>query len=158
MFTQVEDENRRLLRARDAIDRSYADDLDIATLARIALMSPSHFIRRFRAVFGETPHRCLQRRRIERACALLRTTDVPVLDVALLVGYDSPGTFGRTFSRIVGSSPTAYRQRVAPIPVPGCFVRRWTRPSDAATGVPRAAEVSDFGEAPAGPPVVSSGA
>ncbi|WP_343213037.1 AraC family transcriptional regulator [Gordonia sp. JH63] len=102
MFTQVEDENRRLLRARDAIDRSYADDLDIATLARIALMSPSHFIRRFRAVFGETPHRYLQRRRIERACALLRTTDVPVLDVALLVGYDNPGTFGPTFSRIVG--------------------------------------------------------
>ena len=65
MFTQVEDENRRLLRARDAIDRSYADDLDIATLARIALMSPSHFIRRFRAVFGETPHRYLQRRRID---------------------------------------------------------------------------------------------
>jgi AraC-like DNA-binding protein len=153
MFTPREDENRRLLRARDAIDRSYSDDLDVATLARIALISPSHFIRRFRAVFGETPHRYLQRRRIERACALLRTTDTPVLDIAAAVGYDSPGTFGRTFTRIVGCSPTAYRGRVSPLPVPGCFVRRWTRPVD---GPSEAVEDSDFGEAWACPRVVSS--
>ncbi len=156
MFTPREAENRRLLSARDAIDRAYADDLDVATLARIAVMSSSHFIRRFRAVFGETPHRYLQRRRIERACALLRTTDSPVLEIALSVGYDSPGTFGRTFTRVVGCSPTTYRANVVPLPVPGCHVRRWTRPADAVADVPTSSEVSDFGEARAARAVVSS--
>ena len=137
MFTQVEDENRRLLRARDAIDRSYADDLDIATLARIALMSPSHFIRRFRAVFGETPHRYLQRRRIERAMTLLRDHDRSVTEVALAVGYDSLGTFSRTFRRVTGRTPSDFRDE-APIAAPGCVVTRWTRPSS-------------FGEAPQPP-------
>ncbi|EON30769.1 helix-turn-helix domain-containing protein [Gordonia terrae] len=140
MFTPREAENRRLLSARDAIDRACADDLDVATLARIASMSSSHFIRRFRAVFGETPHRYLQRRRIERACALLRTTDSPVLEIALSVGYDSPGTFGRTFTRVVGCSPTTYRTNVVPLPVPGCHVRRWTRPADAVADVPTSSE------------------
>ncbi|AZG48168.1 helix-turn-helix domain-containing protein [Gordonia insulae] len=138
MFTPREDENRRLLRARDAIDRAYAEPLDIATLSGIALISPAHFIRRFRDVFGETPHRYLQRRRIERACALLRHTELPVTDVARAVGYESLGTFGRTFTAIIGRSPTAYRLTAAPTRVPSCFVKDWTRPH---------ANSSSFGEA-----------
>src|SRR6187401_2937262 len=111
MSRAVEDSNRRLLRARDAMDRSYAEPLDITALARIALVSEAHFIRTFRATFGETPHRNLQRRRVERAMHLLRTTDRSVTDVCLDVGFSSLGTFSRTFSDIVGESPTAYRAR-----------------------------------------------
>lgn len=129
MFTAREDENRRLLRARDAIDRAYAQPLDVPALARIALISPAHFTRRFRAVFGETPHRYLQRRRIERACALLRDTELTVTDVAWEVGFRSLGTFSRTFHAIVGSSPTAYRRHAAPVAVPVCFAKEWARPS-----------------------------
>ncbi|WP_344247550.1 AraC family transcriptional regulator [Isoptericola hypogeus] len=129
MFTPTEDENRRLLRARDAIDRAYATPLDVSFLARVAFMSPAHFSRRFRAVFGETPYRYLQRRRIERACALLRDTAVPVTDVAREVGYDSLGTFSRTFTRIIGRSPTTFRRDSVPVPVPVCFTKAWTRPS-----------------------------
>ncbi|MDS1116339.1 AraC family transcriptional regulator [Gordonia westfalica] len=159
MFTPREDENRRLLRARDLIDRSYAEPLDTAALARAALMSPSHFIRRFRAVFGETPGHYLQRRRVERACTSLRTTTTPVTDVARSVGYESLGTFGRTFSGIIGCSPTAYRRRVAPLSVPGCFVRRWTRPVNPSGTDPLASlpASSDSGEAPLDAAVVSSG-
>ncbi|MGC5257613.1 helix-turn-helix domain-containing protein [Gordonia sp. DT218] len=153
MFTPREDENRRLLRARDAIDRAYAEPLDVATLARIALISPAHFTRRFRDVFGETPHRYLQRRRIERACALLRNTELPVTEVAGAVGYESLGTFGRTFTAIIGRSPTEYRRNSAPAPVPSCFVRDWTRPRHD----PSRADPSSFGEAGPRPIVVSSG-
>jgi AraC-like DNA-binding protein len=122
-------ENRRLLRARDAIDRDYAQALDVAALARIAHVSPSHFSRSFKATFGETPHRYLQRRRIERAMALLRDTAHPVTDVALLVGSGSLGTFSRTFRDVVGVSPTEYRRRARPVAVPVCFTKSWTRPA-----------------------------
>jgi len=91
-----------MLRARDAMDRAYAEPLDLPTLARIANVSQAHFIRTFRATFGETPHRYLQRRRVERAMFLLRATDRSVTDVCLDVGFSSLGTFSRIFRDIVG--------------------------------------------------------
>ena len=146
-----------MLRARDAIDRDYARPLDIPALARIAAVSEAHFIRTFRATFGETPHRYLQRRRIERAMALLSHTDMLVTDVCLQVGFASLGTFSRTFGALVGASPSAYRQRqqqhwqrhrqgrAAPAtPVPTCFAMAWSRPTDSR---PADSRPSSFGEA-----------
>ena len=106
MSRAVEESNRRMLRARDAMDRDYAKPLDVPTLARIAYVSEAHFIRTFRATFGETPHRYLQRRRVERAMFMLRETDRSVSEICLDVGFTSLGTFGRTFRDIVGESPT----------------------------------------------------
>lgn len=130
------DVNRRLLRARDAMDRSYADALDIEALASSVHLSRAHFIRSFRATFGEPPHRYLQRRRLERAMALLRETDRSVTDICFDVGFASLGTFSRTFRAIVGTSPSAYRDREQAAPraairagVPGCYARLWDRPS-----------------------------
>ena len=97
-----EDTNRRMLRARDEMDRRYAEPLDVPTLAAIAHLSVSQFGRVFKDVYGETPHRYLQRRRVERAMTLLRQTDRPVTDVAWDVGFASLGTFSRTFSNVVG--------------------------------------------------------
>ena len=94
----VEDENRRMLRARDAMDRDFAQPLDVRRLSKIAHVSGAHFIRSFKATFGETPHRYLQRRRIERAMYLLRTTDRSVTDICMDVGFASLGTFSRTFT------------------------------------------------------------
>lgn len=112
------------------MDRDFALPLDIATLARIAIVSESHFIRSFRDTFGETPHRYLQRRRVERAMFLLRETGRPVTEVCLDVGFTSLGTFGRTFGAIVGVSPTTYRREGVDLRrVPGCFAMRWTTPS-----------------------------
>jgi transcriptional regulator GlxA family with amidase domain len=125
----TEDTNRRMLRARDAMDRAYAEPLDIATLASIAAVSEAHFIRTFRSVFGETPHRYLQRRRVERAMFLLRTTERTVTDICFETGFGSLGTFSRTFSVIVGEPPSAYRRRGVLPPVPSCFAMAWTRPS-----------------------------
>jgi AraC-like DNA-binding protein len=126
----VEESNRRLLRARDAMDRSYAEPLDIPALARIAHVSEAHFIRTFRATFGETPHRYLQRRRIERSMFLLRETDRTVTEISLDVGFASFGTFSRTFREIVGESPTSYREsRNGADRVPTCVGMAWTRPS-----------------------------
>jgi AraC-like DNA-binding protein len=136
MSQAVEDSNRRLLRARDAMDRSYAQPLDIAALARIAHVSQAHFIRTFRATFGETPHRYLQRRRVERAMFLLVQTDRSVTEICLDVGFASLGTFSRTFRAILGESPTAYRRRAVPVAVPDCFVRAWTRPSSSGEARP----------------------
>lgn len=129
MSRAVEGTNRRMLRARDAMDRDYARPLDVPALARIALVSEFHFIRTFRATFGETPHRYLQRRRVERAMALLRETDRSVTRICLDVGFASLGTFGRTFRAIVGESPTSYRRRGPGPSVPSCFTKAWTRPS-----------------------------
>ena len=118
-----------MLRARDAMDRSYAQPLDVAALARLAHVSPAHFTRTFRATFGETPHRYLQRRRIERAMFLLRETERSVTDICFQVGFGSPGTFSRTFHEIVGRSPRAYRRQAATVAVPTCFTMAWSRPS-----------------------------
>jgi AraC-like DNA-binding protein len=117
-----------MLRARDAMDRTYAAPLDVPALARIAHVSESHFIRTFRATFGETPHRYLQRRRVERAMFLLRDTDRRVTDICLNVGFTSLGTFSRTFRDIVGETPSAYRARSEVVAVPSCFAMAWMRP------------------------------
>ena len=131
MTSDVEDLNRRLLRARDAMDRAYAQPLDVKAVAAVAFVSPAHFSRSFRAVFGETPHRYLQRRRVERSMFLLRETDRSVTDICFDVGFTSLGTFSRTFREIVGQSPVAYRRRTTPVSgaVPPCFTMAWTRPS-----------------------------
>src|ERR1700716_2735056 len=129
MSRAVEESNRRMLRARDAIDRSYANPLDVHSLAQIACVSEAHFIRTFRATFGETPHRYLQRRRVERAMFLLVETPRSVTDICLDVGFTSLGTFSRTFHDIVGMTPTSYRERTDIMVAPTCFTMAWTRPS-----------------------------
>jgi AraC-like DNA-binding protein len=140
----IEDLNRRLLRARDAMDRAYAEPLDVRAVAAVAHMSEAHFIRSFRACFGETPHRYLQRRRVERAMFLLRETDRSVTDICFDVGFTSLGTFSRTFREIVGESPSDYRLGHAPIEAPHCFQMAATRPRLPAGVAPR---LSSFGEA-----------
>src|ERR671922_2125293 len=104
MSRAVEELNRWMLRARDAMDRTYAQPLDIPALARIAHVSEAHFIRTFRATFGETPHRYLQRRRVERSMFLLRDTTRSITDICVEVGFTSLGTFSRTFREILGES------------------------------------------------------
>jgi AraC-like DNA-binding protein len=143
----VEDINRRLLRARDAMDRAYAEPLDVRAVAAVAHVSPAHFSRSFRAVFGETPHRYLQRRRVERSMFLLRETDRRVTDVCFDVGFGSLGTFSRTFREIVGETPSSYRDGHPPIEAPHCFQMAATRPRLPAGVAPRS---SSPGEAPAG--------
>ena len=130
MSRAVEESNRRMLRARDAMDLKFAEPLDIPTLAKIAYVSEAHFIRTFKETFGETPHRYLQRRRVERAMFMLRETDLTVTEISLEVGFASLGTFSRTFSEIVGEPPTTYRWRAKDLrAVPACFAKAWTRPS-----------------------------
>jgi len=129
MNSSVEDTNRRMLRARDAMDRAFAEPLCIPRLATIAEVSQAHFIRTFRATFGETPHRYLQRRRVERAMFLLRGTERSVTDICFDVGFNSLGSFSRTFHDIVGEAPKAFRLRGRPPAVPTCFMMAWTRPS-----------------------------
>jgi AraC-like DNA-binding protein len=141
---EAEDFNRRLLRARDAMDRAYAEPLDVRAVAAVAHVSESHFIRSFRGVFGETPHRYLQRRRVERSMFLLRETDRRVTDVCLDVGFTSLGTFSRTFRDIVGETPSAYRKGNGPIVTPHCVQLAAMRPVNAARDTRRS---SSFGEA-----------
>ncbi len=129
VVTDRELTNRLMLRARDAMDRDYRSELDVAALAAIACVSKAHFIRTFKATFGETPHRYLQRRRVERAMYLLRTTNDDITDICMNVGFSSLGTFSRTFTEIVGETPTRYRTRGSLADVPSCFVKAWTRPS-----------------------------
>lgn len=111
------------------MDRTFAGRLCIPDLARLAEVSEAHFIRSFRATFGETPHRYLQRRRAERAMFLLRSTDRSVTAICFDVGFNSLGTFSRTFQEIVGESPTAFRGRGCMPAVPTCFMMAWARPS-----------------------------
>ncbi|MFI1384829.1 helix-turn-helix domain-containing protein [Embleya sp. NPDC020886] len=125
----VEESNRRMLRARDVMDREYARALDVPALARVAHVSEAHFARTFRVTFGETPHRYLQRRRVERAMFLLWETERSVTDICFEVGFASPGTFSRTFRDIVGRSPREYRKEAVAAGVPTCFTMAWTRPS-----------------------------
>ncbi|WP_436991529.1 helix-turn-helix domain-containing protein [Streptomyces sp. enrichment culture] len=128
MSRAAEESNRRMLRARDVMDRDYAQPLDVPALARVAHVSQAHFTRTFRATFGETPHRYLQRRRVERAMFLLRETDRSVTDISFEVGFSSPGTFSRTFRDIVGRSPRTYRKEAVAVGVPTCFTMAWSRP------------------------------
>jgi AraC-like DNA-binding protein len=141
---ETEDFNRRLLRARDAMDRSFAEPLDVRTVATVAHVSPAHFSRSFRAVFGETPHRYLQRRRVERSMFLLRETGRSVTDICFDVGFTSLGSFSRTFRRIVGEPPSDYRQGHGPIVAPHCVQLTAMRPREAAGDAKR---LSSFGEA-----------
>ena len=145
MSRDVEDLNRRLLRARDAMDRAYAEPLDVSSVAAVAHLSMAHFIRCFRATFGETPHRYLQRRRVERAMFLLRETDRSVTEICFDVGFTSLGTFSRTFREIVGQTPSDYRVGHGPIMAPNCIWMAATRPVAARM----ATRSSNFGEAPA---------
>ncbi|WP_344050667.1 helix-turn-helix transcriptional regulator [Streptomyces thermoalcalitolerans] len=120
----------RLRRARDRMDREYAKPLDMAALARTALMSPGHFQRSFRAAFGETPYGYLMTRRIERAKALLRRGDMSVTEVCLAVGCTSLGSFSSRFTKLVGETPSAYRARSHEdgAVIPACVARTFTRP------------------------------
>jgi AraC-like DNA-binding protein len=142
----VEDLNRRLLRARDAMDRAYAEPLDVPAVATVAHLSEAHFIRSFRSTFGETPHRYLQRRRVERSMFLLRETDRSVTDVCFDVGFMSLGTFSRTFREIVGETPSDYRAANGPVMAPNCIWMAATRPRAASRVAMRS---SSFGEADA---------
>src|SRR6058998_1260929 len=99
---------RHLLRAKDLIDARYREPLDVPALARAAHLSPAHFSREFRRVFGETPHQYLLTRRLERAAALLRSTDHPVADICFEVGLSSVGSFTTSFRRVYGMTPSAY--------------------------------------------------
>src|SRR3954464_10738273 len=123
-----------MLRARDAMDRTYAQPLDVPTLARIAHVSEAQFIRTFRATFGETPHRYLQRRRVERAMFLRGDTARRAPESCFDVGFGSLGAFSRTFREIVGESPSQYRRRGGgPIDaVPTGFAKAWRRPAPTA--------------------------
>ena len=119
-----------LRRARDLMDREYAQPLDVPALARHALMSPAHFSRRFTASFGETPHRYLMTRRIERAMALLRA-GASVTDACVAVGCTSVGSFSASFRAVTGETPSSYRARghAALDAMPGCVVRVVSRPA-----------------------------
>jgi AraC-like DNA-binding protein len=120
-----------LRRARDLMDREYAQPLDVDAIARAALMSPAHFSRKFRAAYGETPYAYLMTRRIEKAQALLRRGDMTVTEVCMEVGCTSLGSFSARFTELVGETPTAYRARDhgALEGVPGCVAKDVTRPS-----------------------------
>jgi AraC-like DNA-binding protein len=120
----------RLRRARDLMDREFTEPLDVAALAQVALMSPAHFARQFRAAYGETPHAYLMTRRIERAMALLRLGELSVTEVCLAVGCTSLGSFSARFTELVGETPSAYRNRdhTDLTGVPGCVARVATRP------------------------------
>ena len=152
MSREAEELNRRLLRARDAMDRAYAQPLDVAAVAAVAHISAAHFSRSFRAVFGETPHRYLQRRRVERSMFLLRETDEDITNICLDVGFNSLGTFSRTFREIVGVPPSQYRAENGPMLAPGCVQMMAMRPLGAAHVGPArpgpTAQVSSSGEAP----------
>jgi AraC-like DNA-binding protein len=123
---------RHLLRAKDLIDARYRDPLDVAALARAAHLSPAHFSREFRRAFGETPHQYLLTRRLERAAELLRNTDRSVLEICLLVGLQSVGSFTTSFGRLFGLAPTAYRAAHPPaaahIRIPTCVLQAYGRP------------------------------
>lgn len=118
-----------LRRARDLIDRDYAQPLDVPTMAAHAYMSASHFSRRFRAAYGETPYSYLMTRRIERAMALLRT-GMSVTDACMTVGCTSLGSFSAKFSELVGETPTSYRSRehLAVAAMPDCIAKQRVRP------------------------------
>ena len=115
------EEATRMRRAKDLVDRAYAEPLDVAALARAAHVSPTHFTRSFRAAYGTTPHQFLIARRMERAALQLRETDKPVTEISLDVGFRSLGSFSTTFRRWLGVSPSAYRAGGEPLRVPSCM-------------------------------------
>ena len=120
---------RRLLRARDRMDAASAEEWPISRLARVSGTSEAHFARAFKATFGIPPHRYLLTRRVERAAALLRETELPITDIALRAGWKSLGSFGRTFRDVIGQSPGEYRALPeSPLAgVPLCYLRAAAR-------------------------------
>jgi transcriptional regulator GlxA family with amidase domain len=118
-----------LRRARDLMDREYAEPLDVPAMARVALMSPAHFSRKFRAAYGETPYTYLMTRRVERAMALLREGK-SVTDVCMAVGWTSLGSFSSLFTEMVGESPSEDRARdhSAVEALPACVIKIGARP------------------------------
>ena len=138
-----------LRRARDLIDREFASPLDLDAMAREAGYSRFHFARAFAAAYGETPRWYLTRRRIERAKTLLRTANLSVTEICLLVGFSSLGSFSSRFRDVVGQSPTEYRaaavRHAGTPPIPGCVVLMWTRPHGE---VPQAQRSARSGRAP----------
>jgi AraC-like DNA-binding protein len=137
--------------ARDLIDREFASPLDLSALAARAGYSRYHFIRAFRAAYGATPGDYLSRRRVERACELLRTANLTVTEVCLVVGFSSLGSFSSRFSELAGCSPSEYQRRArangGPPLIPGCMVLMWGAPS---------VTVRNPGEARVGSPPVAS--
>src|SRR5579871_6556014 len=133
---------RHLTRAKDLADRRYADPLDVDDLARAAGLSRAHFSREFRRHFGESPHAYLLTRRLERAAALLRSTDRSVAEICFDVGLHSVGSFTTSFTRTFGTSPQRYRERFPPASdwaqVPSCVVRFYGRPQRSTFGEDRA--------------------
>jgi AraC-like DNA-binding protein len=123
---------RHLLRAKDLADARYFEPLDVERMAHAAGLSRAHFSREFRRAFGESPHAYLLTRRLERAAALLRTTDNSVAEVCLAVGLQGIGSFTTSFKRAYGITPTAYRASFPPASrnalVPACIVRAYSRP------------------------------
>ena len=123
---------RHLLRAKDVVDARYAESLDVSDLAGAAGLSRAHFSREFRRAFGESPHAYLLTRRLERAAALLRSTDRTVTDICFSVGLKSVGSFTTSFTRAYGRSPTAYRAEYPPASqhalIPACVLRAYGRP------------------------------
>ena len=157
-FRQADVASLRMLRkARDRIDRDYREDIPIVSLASGAGYSREHFIRAFRAAYGETPGRYRTRRRVERARELLRSANLTVTEICHLVGFSSLGTFSTRFAELTGMSPARYRaealRRGGPAPIPGCFVLMWE------TGLPAAdrREDSTSGEARARVDGITSG-
>ena len=132
---------RQLLRAKDLADSRYFEPLDVPALARAARLSPAHFSREFRRAFGESPHQYLLARRLERAAALLRSTDRSVADICITVGLRSIGSFTTSFGQAYGKSPTAYRAAFPPAAdrarIPTCILAAYARP------LPRAARGQD---------------
>lgn len=135
---------RHLLRAKDLIDARYRQPLDVDALARAARLSPAHFSREFRRAFGEPPHRYLMTRRMERAAALLRSTDRSVAEICSTVGLSSVGSFTSRFARTFGATPTAYRAAHPPAAdlarIPTCMLGAWARPTSSTFGEDRGGE------------------
>ncbi|GAB2469940.1 helix-turn-helix transcriptional regulator [Xylanimonas ulmi] len=133
MADRSEDRLRELAllrRVRDRMDREYAQPLDVAALARGVHLSAGHLSRQFKAAYGESPYSYLMTRRVERAMAMLRGSDLSVTEVCFAVGFSSLGTFSTRFAELVGMAPSVYRReaRGHAAGLPSCVVKRATRP------------------------------
>ena len=144
---------RRLLRAKDRMDAASHEEWPVRRLADVSGVSEAHFARSFKEAFGVPPHRYLLTRRLERATALLRDTDLPIIEIAFETGWKSLGTFGRVFRDVTGESPSELRAREKAAPhaldrVPGCFVSAAHRPDlTIAVSEKRRRDAGDNGDA-----------